>query len=201
MKKAVKRGLTQRLRERVGMGDSDTSDSDTEEGSDDSRTGSGKGGKKHTKKNTKVNAGTVPNQDEEGKPDWDATLRGDAALPEKNVPFDRNESAIVDDDENEVVNMKRSARGRSKRAGAKVPDVEMGMVDDKDKEGKVGEPVTKSRRTSFQLPMPMSISTLEQSMPADAVLGKQGAEEVGFPSDILSSFVFYCFVVCTHDVD
>lgn len=41
----------------------------------------------------------------------------------------------------------------------------------------------KARRTSFQLPRAAagmtSISALEQSMPADAVLAKEGADEVG----------------------
>ena len=44
------------------------------------------------------------------------------------------------------------------------------------------EQAPKSRRANFQLPRAaagmISMSTLEQSMPADAVLTKEGAEEV-----------------------
>lgn len=149
------------------MGDSDSSDSDTE------GSGDGKEGKKHTKKNTAVNG----KHEEADAPDWDATLKGEDVW-EKSMAANGNGNGLV--------NRTKSNRGRSKRVGPKIADIESGLVEDvKDKDGK-GEPISKSRRASFQLPMPMSISTLEQSMPADAVLGKQGAEQVRW---LLSAFL------------
>lgn len=92
-------------------------------------------------------------------------------------------------------------RGRSKNRGGGRGDVEMGMGttdgslnlkgNDEERQniykgpGTAGpeEVPTKSRRTSFQLPKAAtSISQLEQRMPADAVLAKEGAEEVRFIS-------------------
>ncbi|KAJ6558522.1 hypothetical protein DFH09DRAFT_1365173 [Mycena vulgaris] len=106
VKKAVKRGLTQRLREKVGMGDSSDSESEVEE--------------------------PAPAADK------DDTLRGDgilvkdyAADPEAGVPVP-------------VRTGRRSRRG-SKEEG--------------------------DRGMTFQM------SSLEQSMPADAVLGKSDANE------------------------
>ncbi|KAJ7647586.1 DUF21-domain-containing protein [Roridomyces roridus] len=108
VKKAVKRGMTQRLREKVGLGDSSDSDSsdDEDEGTTTAAEGSSKGDDA---------AGVV--------------VKDYAADPEAGVP----------------VKGSRSRRG-SKEAG------ERGM--------------------SF------AMTGLEQSMPADAALGKAGADEL-----------------------
>ena len=85
-------------------------------------------------------------------------------------------------------------RGRSKRRAGR--DLEMGVGEEGEKggegkdgkekvEGKGGE---KGLKASFQLSKAAgmtSMSTLEQSMPADAVLAKEGAEEVGCVFDVL----------------
>ncbi|KAJ7497080.1 DUF21-domain-containing protein, partial [Mycena latifolia] len=110
VKKAVKRGLTQRLREKVGMGDSSGSDSESE--------------------GEETAAAAA-----EGSAKGDDTLRGDGVLvkdfaadPEAGVPV---------------------RTGRSRRGSKEEGD----------------------RGMSFQM------SSLEQSMPADAVLGKADANE------------------------
>ncbi|CAK5266051.1 unnamed protein product [Mycena citricolor] len=115
VKKAVKRGLTQRLRERVGMGDS----SDEEEEKEKEKDSAVK------KKFRDIEEGI-----EEESSEGDETLKSYYA----------------------------SARGRSQRVTATA----------------VPEERERSRRASFQLP---SRSGLEQSMPADAVLGKEGVAE------------------------
>lgn len=113
VKKAVKRGLTQRLREKVGMGDSSGSESEGEE--------------------------TAAAADDSAK--GDDTLRGDGGVLVKDFAADP-EAGVP------VVRAGRSRRG-SKEAG------ERGM--------------------SF------AMSTLEQSMPADAALGEADADEVCNP--------------------
>jgi metal transporter CNNM len=110
VKKAVKRGLTQRLREKVGMGDSSDSESESDE--------------EEAAKDTKDTK------------DKDATLRGD--------------DVVVKDYANGDPPAVRSGR-KSRRNSAE--------------EGQ-------SKAMSFQM------STLEQTMPADAVLGKADANEV-----------------------
>ncbi|KAJ7641320.1 hypothetical protein FB45DRAFT_899933 [Roridomyces roridus] len=120
VKQAVKRGLTQRLRERVGMGDSDSSD-------------------------------------EEEKESKQVVRRKKKKLRDV-------EEGIKEDVEGETLGSSTDSPVYEKDFGAA------------NIRGRVGAP--KSRRTSFQLPAGMtSISTLEQSMPADAVLGKEGAAE------------------------
>ncbi|KAJ6520542.1 hypothetical protein C8R45DRAFT_955523 [Mycena sanguinolenta] len=149
VKKAVKRGLTQRLRERVGMGDSDSSDEEEKEKE--------KTSKHNTRKKKKVK------DIEEGiEEDFEGDTLGDDAYPNGNGyangnrPLERESSLTT--------------RGRG---GAIVGRTTKESSRDRDKDG-----TPKSRRTSFQLPAGMtSMSMLEQSMPADAVLGKAGAEE------------------------
>jgi metal transporter CNNM len=108
VKQVVKTGLTQRLRNRVGMGDS-SSDSSSCSSDDDDDHKSGE--ERHKPKN------------------------------------------------------KRRGRTGRKTSGETSTDVEMGVVQP---EGKA--------RASFQLPLGGNRG-FEQSMPADAVLGKEGAEE------------------------
>ncbi|KAF9466711.1 hypothetical protein BDZ94DRAFT_1186817 [Collybia nuda] len=149
VKKAVKRGLTQRLRERVGMGDSDSSDEEKESSrrSDDG---------------------------EETMEDGTSTLKGDALLE-----LDPSGEKVNGSKSKSADSAKRGGfRSRMKR---KVDgDIEMGTIDERKNDGKITDG-KKSRRTSFQLPKAAasmtSMSMLEQSMPADAVLAKEGAEE------------------------
>ncbi|KAJ7078866.1 hypothetical protein B0H15DRAFT_1000258 [Mycena belliarum] len=108
VKKAVKRGLTQRLREKVGMGDSSDSESDTEE---------------------------------EGRKtaDGDGSIKGDDTL--------RGDGVVVKD------------FAADPEAGVPV------------RPGRKGSKDERERGMTFQM------SSLEQSMPADAVLGKADAME------------------------
>jgi metal transporter CNNM len=124
VKQAVKRGLTQRLRQRVGMGDSDSSDEekDTGRGMKDS---------------------------EEATEDGEATLREDGTW-EKDYASEKPSNATS------------SKRGRKARDG---------VFEEK-----------QSKKSFHLLPKAAasmtSMSMLEQSMPADAVLAKEGANEV-----------------------
>ncbi|KAJ6541667.1 hypothetical protein B0H19DRAFT_1174110 [Mycena capillaripes] len=160
VKKAVKRGLTQRLRERVGMGDSDSSDEEEKEKEKDS---------KHHARRKKVKD-IEEGIEEEFEGD---TLGGDAhANANVNGHGNLNGNPVFEQD------FAAPNRGRGGGPGAAGPGrTKEGSRDrEKDLDG-----APKSRRTSFQLPRVAagmtSMSMLEQSMPADAVLGKAGAEE------------------------
>jgi metal transporter CNNM len=158
VKKAVKRGLTQRLRQRVGIGESSDEDDD---------------GSKKLK---------CEGEGEIADTDGEATLKGDGILEKDYANSGRGDMR------------RREKGGRNKarqRRSERVRDVEMGVMTDqegcdrgdKEKSGTdKGGKESKSRRTSFQLIVPslgmMSAGGLEQSMPADAVLAKEGAEEV-----------------------
>ncbi|KAF7302424.1 CNNM transmembrane domain-containing protein [Mycena chlorophos] len=138
VKHAVKRGLAQRLRERVGMGDTDSSSSSDEDEKKQSKEAN------RRKKKTKHKSRDL----EEGISE---ETEGDETL------------ASVDERAQKEV-FARRGRKQVKDFGAE-------------------EALSKnqSRRTSFQLPKAAagmaSISTLEQSMPADAVLGKEGVAD------------------------
>lgn len=138
MKQAVKRGLTQRLRQRVGMGDSDSSDEEKDTGR----------GMKDL---------------EEATEDGEATLKEDGTW-EKDYAFDKPD--------------KVTSSKRTRKAGK---DVEEGIVTE---ETNVTADGKHNKKTSFHL-LPKaaasmtSMSMLEQSMPADAVLTKENANEVG----------------------
>ncbi|KAF8168916.1 hypothetical protein BJ912DRAFT_1034723 [Pholiota molesta] len=131
VKKAVKRGLTQRLRERVGMGDTD---SDTE--SDDEEKEKNFATEKKTRR--KLLGGHKHARDvEEGTEDGE-TVKDAESLGRGSVEGDEKG---------------RGGEGASEDG----------------KRGKI---------SGFQLPSGMtSMSMLEQSMPADAVLAKEGAAE------------------------
>ncbi|KAF7307580.1 CNNM transmembrane domain-containing protein [Mycena indigotica] len=135
VKQAVKRGLAQRLRERVGMADSDSSDEDEKDKQKEANRR-----KKKTKKARDLEEGIVEEVEGEEMPG--------------------------DDDEKEKADI-TFQRGRK---------LETPTVKNKDEETQ-----SKSRRTSFHLPKAAagmaSFSTLEQSMPADAVLGKEGVAD------------------------
>ncbi|KAG6833290.1 hypothetical protein H0H87_008922 [Tephrocybe sp. NHM501043] len=147
VKKAVKRGLTQRLRERVGMGDSDSSDEEKDE-------------EKEIEGNGKL---------DDVKEAEEATLRDDGAT----------EHDLVS--QGKTVSRRKPSRGRS-RIIATTPSNPL-PTDEKDlnADEAFDDGTKKSPRSSFHLPRTaasmVSMSALEQSMPADAVLGKEGAEQ------------------------
>ncbi|KAF5378150.1 hypothetical protein D9615_007632 [Tricholomella constricta] len=153
VKKAVKRGLTQRLRERVGMGDSDSSDEEKDiEGS--------------------AKIAGVKEGDE-------ATLRDDGVLDKD---FAHSLPAY-----NQTLNSRapKSFRGRSRimrtvSAGRETVEMEDTEKQEQGLEGK-NEEGRRASKSGFQLPKAAagmaSRFTLEQSMPADAVLAKENADE------------------------
>lgn len=170
VKKAVKKGLTQRLKDRVGISDSSSSDSDSEEEEQPRRKSW------RRKKSNDSNDGTgSPGENAEGDEN-DATLKGDGVW-EKD--FANGNGGNGSSPERERFSFKK--RGRSKRG--KVEDVEMGRM-----EGSSESPAAASgpsetingqkvKRGSFvQLPK------AEASMPADAVLNKENV------NDFLQSF-------------
>ena len=150
VKKVAKRGLTQRLRERVGMGDSSSSESSEDECESE------EGGKKK-KRGWRKKDKAKEDKEKDGSPppsalddmDGEATLLG-------HPPG--------------TISEKDFATSKVERAGT---DLEMGVVADKDK-GK-----TKRKGSVKQ-----GTSGLEQMTPADAVLGKEGAEDVSILNSI-----------------
>lgn len=165
VKKVAKRGLTQRLRERVGMGDSsssgDSSESEDESGSED-------GGKKkwgrRRKSKEKVKEDEKKSSEEDCPPslttddmDGEATLRGEPTA-----------GGTISEKDFAAASEARSGRSKVKGNRQGSADLEMGVVADKTK-----------RRSSFRQGGTVGFgSGLEQMMPADAVLGKEGAEDV-----------------------
>ena len=137
MKNAVKRGLTQRLRQRVGMGDSDSSDEE-------------RGARRGLK------------DLEETTEDGETTLRGDGAW------------------EQEYSSEKPRKAKSCKRGGKVGKSLETGVATNGRSDEAHGR---EGRKTNFHL-LPKaaasmtSMSMLEQSMPADAVLAREGANEV-----------------------
>ncbi|KAH9939784.1 DUF21-domain-containing protein [Epithele typhae] len=128
VKKAVKRGLTQRLRDRVLLGDSDSSSSSDEEGPSFQM-------KKRTKRFKRTTSS-----------DNDETLREHSGDPEEET---------------------RSTKKRERRGRKKLVDIEMGVVEDE----------AAAKKPSLGLPKVGGWSRWEQSMPADAVLTKEGVAE------------------------
>jgi metal transporter CNNM len=157
VKNVVKRGLTQRLRDRVGMGESDSGDEESEE--------------KVTKGREKVKDRKVEKEDgmsEYEDMDGEATLKGEG-VNEKDFANSNSNSSSGGGREKGVSFTNSRSRGRSRGKNGdgrsqQNTDMELGVVEDKNKP-----------RSSFvQLPF----AGLEQSMPADAVLAKEGAEDV-----------------------
>ncbi|KAJ7194727.1 hypothetical protein GGX14DRAFT_475836 [Mycena pura] len=146
VKKAVKRGLTQRLRERV-MGDSDSSDEDDKEEKQQAA---------RRKKKLKDLEEAITEE-----------LEGDT-LGDAYACANGNENGNGWHANGDTARQKEKEKDTVARGGWKARD--------REKE----DTLPKSRRTSFQLPKAAamaSMSGLEQSMPADAVLGKEGAAE------------------------
>jgi len=143
VKKAVKRGLTQRLRARVGMGDTD-SDTNSDE---DEKTYSV--GQKKRRRNIHQTKDSSENIATDGPSDTAGNLEkamgtpnsGEKTLQESDVV------CIVDGDQKHI----KEEGKRGKTTAFQLPKIASGMT---------------------------SMSMLEQSMPADAVLTKEGAAEV-----------------------
>lgn len=169
VKREVKQGLTQRLRQRVGMGDTD---SDTSSDSDDSdATALKKAG----------GEAVVP------KKKWGSRRRGLMGRTiskgsSKGSTRDVEEGAEGDGDAgSETVKDEGSQRGGDEK--------EKGSEKEKNKEGMEGKDMGTSTITPAAHVKKMAerkrgttvvggLSQLEQSMPADAVLAKAGAAEV-----------------------
>lgn len=164
VKKVVKRGLTQRLRDRVGMGESDSSDEESEE--------------KVKKGRVKVKDRKVEKEDgmseyEDMDGDGEATLKDDGVNEKDFANSNSNSSTGVGHEKSvSFTNSRGRGHSRGKNGDGRSQqqqqqqnaNMELGVVEDKNKP-----------RSSFvQLPF----AGLEQSMPADAVLAKEGAEEV-----------------------
>ena len=133
VKKAVKRGLTQRLRSTVGMGDSDSNPSDDEE--------------------------EVPSAGQKKRPrKYKRHSSNDDTLHD-------GSSADVELEDDAHVRKGAHKRGRSKRPA----DIEMGIVED--------EATASSKKHGLTLPKVGGWRGWEQSMPADAVLTKEGVDE------------------------
>jgi hypothetical protein len=120
--------------------------------------------------------------------DGEATLKGDAIIehdyPTSNSHSRSNSSNGVGTREKGVSFSSVCGRGRrkGKNGGGDIweqqqnVDLEMSMVEDKNK-----------KRSSF-VHLPFAVARLEQSVPADAVLAKEGAEEV---SNIRGAFLMW----------
>ena len=172
VKKVVKRGLTQRLRDRVGMGESDSSDEEGEVREKD---------KDKEKKEKGWERGEKSMEDEFDDMDGEATLKGDPIIEHdyatSNSSNHNNGTATREKGVgfSHVRGRGRSSKGKNgandtrhhQQQQQQNVDLEMGIVEDKNK-----------KRSSF-VHLPFAVAGLEQSMPADAVLAKEGAEEVG----------------------
>lgn len=130
VKMVAKRSLTQRLRERVGMGDSsESSDEDA---------------------NPKENA------DEQEKPSPSQTISSlDGPVTDKEGG---------DDTERKSKRLPSSSRGRGSTSRRDRHDIEMGEIEEKEKERQ-------------KIRLPRSSLALEQTMPADALLTRKDANE------------------------
>ncbi|KAF7969105.1 hypothetical protein HWV62_28310 [Athelia sp. TMB] len=147
VKGVVKRGLTQRLRQRIGM-DDDSSESDEEE----------------TRK---------PNKSRKAEEeDGEATLKGDGIIEKDRA--NGNDSGRANDVPGPLATRGRTRNGPSRQNSTANGDLEIGVISDVDA-------VSKPRRSSFGMGMGMGIPFtgpgLEQLMPADAVLGKEGFQD------------------------
>lgn len=141
VKKAVKRGLTQRLREKVGMSDGDSTESETDE--EEEEESQSKSSKTRNRK------------------DAEATSKSDG-VREKDFATEGSSGDTKAEKE------KSKSRKKSKRDGE---DVEIGDVKGDEDAEKI-----QGRKTMFQM---TNLNGREQSMPADAALTKESANEVG----------------------
>lgn len=161
MKKAVKRGLTQRLRARVRLGDAD---SDTESSEEEEKAFNAN--QKKRRRGKFMNALRSKESDEDISQATTDETKDD-------IPM------VAVDEEKKAVSADAMVRDDKKKT--------------QNEEGPKKEEGRKPRTHSFQFPKlatgMTSMSVLEQSMPADAVLTKESAAEVRFtPQD------FYMFI-------
>ncbi|KAJ3506708.1 hypothetical protein NLJ89_g6718 [Agrocybe chaxingu] len=159
VKHAVKRGLTQRLRERVGMGDTD-SDSDSAE----------------EEKNFAL-------RKKRGRRSLINRKRGRDRSP---GPDEATSTTTADSPKDKGVNIHETQYDVERGSSADLKDEEKGTGRKSKLEGEIKrkekeEGGMKSKIATLQLPKVAagmtSMSMLEQSMPADAVLAKEGAAE------------------------
>ncbi|KAI0075021.1 DUF21-domain-containing protein, partial [Panus rudis PR-1116 ss-1] len=141
VKKAVKRGLTQRLRDRV-RGDADSSASSSDDEDEGTKARSTPKRSKKGDDSESDNEMTVADAISVSEPEG-------GEQPEKRIRF------------------RIGSRGRSKK---RVHDEEMGVPNE------AKETQSKGLRNTLTLPK-ASFGRFEQSMPADAVLTKEGADE------------------------
>ncbi|KXN84678.1 hypothetical protein AN958_12056 [Leucoagaricus sp. SymC.cos] len=178
VKKAVKRGLTQRLRARVGMGDTDSSTSSSDSSSDSGLSGLSYAkrwaGRKKQKRRRRIMSNFRKDHDVEastintshGTEDG-ATIAGDSETLKRVRTRDGS----------------KSARRRSKRKSSKDDKSTKDEAIVEDEGGNTNG--NGKKKAAFQLSAlskqaagaVMTGSLLEQSMPADAVLAKEGADE------------------------
>ncbi|KAI0312944.1 hypothetical protein OF83DRAFT_1176152 [Amylostereum chailletii] len=170
VKKAVKKGLTQRIKDRVGISDSSDSDSD-----DDTPTSPHKSrfrmlrkGSASSNESTATAEGTFGIRDE--------TLGGEG-VSEKDFADGEGSGS------KHFLFGKKKSKGRKR---ARIQDVEMGVVEGEGEasQAEPSEDPTKAKKPS--LVQAVFAPGREQSMPADAVLGKEGANEflMGFDPNV-----------------
>ena len=147
VKQAVRRGLTQRLLDRVGIGESDSSSSDEEDSPEHEKRES-HSRRKIRRTKTKSSSSSSEN---------DATLRDDS-----------HGESEGDSAKKGTKSAQRERRKSRNKKNDRPSDVEMVIIEDKG---------AKAARGSFSLPRVSGLGRWEQSMPADAVLTKEGAEE------------------------
>lgn len=210
MKKAVKRGLTQRLRARVGMGDTDSSSSSSDDETDSGTSGlsyakrwAGRKKQGRTRKRIRSrkshdieegNGNGSANGNTEGEDDGE-TLKEDRTpdtaflTPPSFGSGGDGEAEGIEMQEHRQHGSSGSLVQRNKRQNSDEDDRTVtvsgsssGNENRKKKEKEAG-----GKKATFQLSTlskqagaVMTGSLLEQSMPADAVLAKEGADEVGF---------------------
>ena len=152
LKKAVKKSITQRIKNRVGISDSSSDSSSDEEPRSKRKKGMRVTGRSNSSEGSMT-----------GTSDREDTLQSEAATDKE----DSGRSFSF-----------RKKRKRSKKR-VRVEDVEMGTVkpeQEVESERELQGIPSQSKKASF---VQFALNTgLEQSMPADAVLAKEGANDV-----------------------
>ena len=152
LKKAVKKSITQRIKNRVGISDSSSDSSSDEEPRSQRKKGMRVTGRSNSSEGSMT-----------GTSDREDTLQSEAATDKE----DSGRSFSF-----------RKKRKRSKKR-VRVADVEMGTVkpeQEVESERELQGILSQSKKAGF---VQFALNTgLEQSMPADAVLAKEGANDV-----------------------
>ena len=152
LKKAVKKSITQRIKNRVGISDSSSDSSSDEEPRSKRKNGMRVTGRSNSSEGSMT-----------GTSDREDTLQSEAATDKE----DSGRSFSF-----------RKKRKRSKKR-VRVADVEMGTVkpeQEVESERELQGILSQSKKAGF---VQFALNTgLEQSMPADAVLAKEGANDV-----------------------